>query len=98
MNGEVSFVMTVLKVRKRMISVRLSDDEYSALKALCLIRGARSVSDLTRDAVRSLLNRKEREDLLSERLEEFRLQMKGLDQKIEQLALRIDPSKVEING
>jgi hypothetical protein len=31
-------------------------------------------------------------------LEEFRLQMKGLDQKIEQLALRIDPSKVEING
>jgi len=86
--------MTVLKVRTRMISVRLSDDEYSALKALCLIRGARSVSDLTRDAVRSLLNRKEREDLLSERMEEFRLQMKNLNQKIEQLALRIDPEKL----
>jgi hypothetical protein len=86
--------MTVLKVRTRMISVRLSDDEYMALKALCLIRGARSVSDLTRDAVRSLLNRKEREDLLSERMEEFRLQMKNLDQKIEQLALRIDPEKL----
>jgi hypothetical protein len=90
--------MTVLKVRTRMISVRLSDDEYSALKALCLIRGARSVSDLTRDAVRSLLNRKEREDLLSERLEDFRRQMKDLDQKIEQLALRIDPSRIEFNG
>jgi Arc/MetJ-type ribon-helix-helix transcriptional regulator len=85
--------MNVLKVRTRMISVRLSDDEYSALKALCLIRGARSVSDLTRDAVRSLLNRKEREDLLSERLEEFRHQMKDLDQKIERLASRIDASK-----
>jgi|HubBroStandDraft_5_1064220.scaffolds.fasta_scaffold266038_2 Arc/MetJ-type ribon-helix-helix transcriptional regulator len=90
--------MAVLKLRTRMISVRLSDDEYSALKALCLIRGARSVSDLTRDAVRSLLNRKEREDLLSERLEEFGLQMKGLDQKIERLALRIDPLKSETNG
>lgn len=85
--------MTVLKIRTRTISVRLSDDEYTALKGLCLIRGARSVSDLTRDAVRSLLNRKDREDLLGERLEEFRLQMKGLDQKIEQLASRIDPSK-----
>jgi Arc/MetJ-type ribon-helix-helix transcriptional regulator len=90
--------MTVLKLRTRMISVRLSEDEYSALKALCLIRGARSVSDLTRDAVRSLLNRKEREDLLSERLEEFRLQMKDLDQKIEQLRLRMDPSRIEFNG
>lgn len=90
--------MTVLKLRRRMISVRLSDDEYTALKALCLIRGARSVSDLTRDAVRSLLKRNEREDLLGERLEEFRLQMKGLDQKIEQLASRINPSKNEANG
>ncbi len=90
--------MTVLKLRTRTISVRLSDDEYTALKGLCLIRGARSVSDLTRDAVRSLLDRKEREDLLGERMEEFRLQMKGLDEKIRQLASLIDPSKIEANG
>lgn len=77
--------MTVLKIRTRMISVRLSDDEYAALKALCLIRGARSVSDLIRDDVHNLLNRKQREDLLSERLEEFRLQMKGIEQKIDGL-------------
>jgi Arc/MetJ-type ribon-helix-helix transcriptional regulator len=90
--------MTVLKLRTRTISVRLSDDEYTALKGLCLIRGARSVSDLTRAAVRSLLDRKEREDLLGERLDEFHRQMKGLDEKIERLASRIDPSKLEANG
>lgn len=90
--------MTVLKLRTRMISVRLSDDEYSALQTLCLTRGSRSVSDLTRDAVRGLLNRKEGEDLLTERLEELRLQVKGLDQKIEQLALRIDLSRSELNA
>lgn len=90
--------MTVLKLRKRMISVRLSDDEYSALKALCVIRGNRSVSDLTRDAVRGLLSGKEREDVFTERLEEFRLQMKVLDQRIAQLQSRMEPSRIEFNG
>jgi len=85
--------MTVLKLRTRTISVRLSDDEYAALKGLCLLRGARSVSDLTREAVRNLLNHKDGESPLGERLEEFRLQMKGLDQKIEQLASRINLRK-----
>lgn len=90
--------MTVLKLRKRMISVRLSDDEYSALKALCVIRGNRSVSDLTRDAVRGLLSGKEREDVFTERLEEFRLQIKVLDRRIAQLQSRIEPSRIDFNG
>ena len=46
-----------------MISVRLSDEEYTALRRLCLVTGARSVSDITRDAMRMLLNGANREDL-----------------------------------
>lgn len=38
-----------------MVSIRLMDDEYRQLKALCEARGARSVSDLARAALFGLL-------------------------------------------
>jgi Arc/MetJ-type ribon-helix-helix transcriptional regulator len=72
-----------------MISVRLSEEEYSALRRLCSATGARSVSDLTRDAMRMLLNRPSPEDLLGSRMDEFHAQMRNLGKKIEQLAAEI---------
>jgi len=47
--------MSVLKRRSRMISFRVSEDEYAGLKNLCINRGARSVSDMARDAVHRLI-------------------------------------------
>jgi Arc/MetJ-type ribon-helix-helix transcriptional regulator len=81
--------MTVLKARTRMISVRVSEEEYSAFRRLCLVAGARSVSDLTRDAMRMLLNSTNREDVLGIHVNEFRAQMRSLDRNIEQLAAEI---------
>jgi hypothetical protein len=78
--------MTVLKPRSRMISIRLSDEEYLGLKQLCAVTGARSVSDLTRDAMRVVLNGVNRDDVLGLRLDEFRSQLKNLDRKLDQLA------------
>lgn len=49
--------MTVMKRRSKMISVRLSEDEYRDLIALCQERGARSLSDLARDAMNGLLEK-----------------------------------------
>jgi len=72
-----------------MISVRVSEEEYSAFRRLCLVAGARSVSDLTRDAMRMLLNGTNREDVLGIHVDEFRSQMRSLDRKIEQLAAEI---------
>jgi hypothetical protein len=72
-----------------MISVRLSEEEYSAFRRLRSVTGARSVSDLTRDAMRMLLDGANREDALGIHVEEFRTQMKSLDRKIEQLAAEI---------
>jgi hypothetical protein len=68
-----------------MISVRLSEEEYAAFKRLRSVTGARSVSDLTRDAMRMLLNGTNREDVLSIHVDEFRTQMRGLDRKIEKI-------------
>lgn len=87
--------MTVLKPRSRMISVRLSEEEYSALRRLCSATGARSVSDLTRDAMRALLEGAHREHPLGSYVDEFRAQIHGLDQRIEELAARIAPSRTE---
>ena len=72
-----------------MISVRLSEEEYLALRQLCSVTGARSVSDLTRDAMRVLLNGSGQKDALGIHVDEFRTQMRSLDRKIEQLAAEI---------
>ena len=90
--------MTVLKPRSRMISVRLSEDEYSALRKLCSATGARSVSDFTRDAMRSVLNDSALESPPSNYVDEFRMQIRSLDQKIEELAARIASPRTEQEG
>jgi Arc/MetJ-type ribon-helix-helix transcriptional regulator len=90
--------MPVLNPRSRMISVRLSEEEYSALRRLCSASGARSVSDLTRDAMRALLNGTSRSEVLGIHVDEFRTQMRSLDRKIEQLAADITSLKTNDNG
>ena len=89
--------MTVLKPRSRMISVRLSEEEYSALRRLCAVTGARSVSDLTRDAMRELLNGMNRDGQLGNFMDDFRTQMRSLDRKVEQLAAEISTFKADGN-
>jgi hypothetical protein len=90
--------MTVLKPRSRMISVRLSEDEYLALRRLCTATGARSVSDLTRDAMRALANGPNREDVVGSYLEEVRAQISNLNRKVEELAGRIANSRTELGS
>ncbi len=81
--------MAVLKPRTRTISIRLSEDEFVTLKQLCSVTGARSVSDLTRDAMRVLLNGVNQGDVLGLRMDEFRSLLKNLDRKIDRIAAGI---------
>jgi len=81
--------MTVQNPRSRTISIRLSEQEYLGLKRLCVVTGARSVSELTRDAMRVVLNGASHDDVLGLRMEEFRSLLKSLDRKIDQLAAGI---------
>ena len=76
-----------------MISVRLSEDEYSALRRLCLVTGARSVSDLTRDAMRGLLSGTSREEALSNHLEEFRAEIRNLHRRVEIIEATVEAAK-----
>jgi Arc/MetJ-type ribon-helix-helix transcriptional regulator len=88
--------MTVFKARSRMVSVRLSEDEYVALRELCSTTGARSVSDLTRDAMRAFLNGAAREATLHTRIDEFCDQMNHLGRRLDELAERITPPGKQI--
>jgi hypothetical protein len=81
-----------------MISVRLSEDEYLALQQLCATTGARSVSDLTRDAMQALLNGQVRENTPVNFIEEFRTRLSSLDQKVEELAGLVASSRTEQEG
>jgi len=47
--------MPMIKRRTKIVSIRLLDEEYSQLKRLCETKGARSVSDLARDAMFGLM-------------------------------------------
>jgi hypothetical protein len=87
--------MTVMKPRSRMISVRLSEEEYAALRHLCSLTGARSVSDLTRDAMRTVLRGVNRDEPVGGNIEEFRAGMKNLEKKVEQLEAKITMFKSE---
>jgi Arc/MetJ-type ribon-helix-helix transcriptional regulator len=81
-----------------MISVRLSEDEYSALQQLCASTGARSVSDLTRDAMRALLNGQVRDSAPTNFVDEFRTRLSNLDQKVEELAGRVALSRTGLES
>jgi hypothetical protein len=80
-----------------MISVRLSEDEYLALRQLCSSTGARSVSDLTRDAMRNVLKGTNREEGSAGNLEEFRAGMKNLETKVERLEALITNYKAQVS-
>ena len=76
--------MTVLKRRSRMVSFRLSEQEYESLLILCSSRGARSLSDLARDAMQALLH-DDQGDGLAGLVRQLRKRMDHLDLEVKQL-------------
>jgi len=81
--------MTVLKPRSRKVSVRLSEEEYVALRRVCSLTSARSVSDFTRQAMRAVVKDVNREDQLGRHLDEFRAVIRILERKVELLETKI---------
>ena len=81
--------MTVLKARSRMISVRLSETEYSALMWLCSASGARSISDFARDAMLASLTLGDWHRPGIDHAEALQTQMQLLNKRIAELSERI---------
>ena len=67
-----------------MISFRLSEDEYANLRSVCESEGARSVSDLARDAVHRLI-RKDTEIPVENIIRALQGRVDSLDYQVQQL-------------
>jgi hypothetical protein len=84
--------------RKRLISFRLSEDEYAGLKRLCDEHGARSLSDFVRANVCVMLSTpKPWEEDVEHTVREFGRQASQLNGLVDQLGhlLRTTPGRVK---
>jgi GH24 family phage-related lysozyme (muramidase) len=86
--------MTVLRPRSRSISVRLSEEEFAALQAVCVATGARSISDLARKAMQEVLERVDEEITSNLNHDGRSSQIKSLERKVEELAAELATFKV----
>ena len=84
--------MAILRPRKRIVYFRVSEDEFRQLSDLCETQGARSLSDLTRSAVRQLLlnqNGAEMpENKVVQRLERLDAALSELNQRLKDIGPR----------
>lgn len=81
--------MAILVPRVRSINVRLSEAEYLELERLCVVAGARSMSDLVRSAMRSLVMGANQEGMLAMTINQHAAQVQDLKQKVESLAAEL---------
>ena len=83
--------MSVLKRRSRMISFRVSEDEYAGLKNLCVDKGARSVSDMARDAVHRLIaNYSWPNNQLETVVQVLQVRIEALDTEVKRLGMALN--------
>jgi len=75
------------KPKNRMITVRVSEDEFESLRTITRSMGYRSLSDLARAAMHSVIgNNLSSEDVLTTRLETFDARITRLGREIERLS------------
>ncbi len=80
--------MSVIRRKTRTISIRLSDDEYGALRGVCESQGVRSLSDFARVAIEKLIvgGGLEAQVTVTTRLDALNSRVDVLDLAVERLA------------
>jgi hypothetical protein len=82
--------MVVLIPRIRTINVRLSEDEYLSLERYCAASGARSISDLVRSTMNSVVTGGDQEKALALSVSGFDAHVKDLERRVEVLAAELE--------
>jgi hypothetical protein len=75
----------------------MSEEEFSTLRRICVATGARSVSDLAREAMRGLLNGTNHESGNDAARDEYSTQMRELEQRVDKLSAEIEMFKADRN-
>lgn len=75
----------------------MSEEEFSTLRRICLATGARSVSDLAREAMRGLLNGTSQDSRNDAATNGYSAQMRELEQRVDKLSAEIEMFKADRN-
>jgi hypothetical protein len=75
----------IQKRRSRIVSFRLSDEEYDSLKSVTVSRGARSVSEFTRSVACNMGATGNGAEKIEDSLRTLNDRMKALDRRIQML-------------
>jgi phage host-nuclease inhibitor protein Gam len=75
----------------------MSEEEFTTLRRICVATGARSLSDLAREAMRGLLNGTNHESAGEASRIEYSAQMRDLEEKVEKLSAEIALVKADRN-
>lgn len=75
----------------------MSEEEFSTLRRISLATGARSVSDLAREAMRGLLNGSIQESGNDAAGNGYSAQMRELEQRVDKLSAEIEMFKADRN-
>lgn len=91
--------MSVFVPRNRIVSIRLSDQEFQSLHDLCLREGARSLSDIARSAVQAFLEMRtrRREETLDATVQALGLRIDALEQSLRELIRVIRQNKTSLS-
>ena len=91
--------MAILQRRKRLVSFRVSDEEYEWLRSTSVAQGSRSISDFSRKAIKSALNLdRKAPEAESEQLRNLNQSISILIRNIERLSRLIDDIINRIDG
>ena len=82
--------MSVLIPRIRTINVRLSDEEYLELERFCVASGARSISDLVRNTMNSLVTSRNQDNSLASSVIKYSAHVNDLELRVKELAAELE--------
>ena len=88
--------MAVLKPRERLVYFRISEEEFRQFVGVCEQAGARSVSDLARNAVQRLIaeGQKNREDnSIDEKIQALERLIAAVTEQLQMLAVKQAPER-----
>jgi hypothetical protein len=75
----------------------MSEEEFTTLRRICVATGARSLSDLAREAMLGLMSGAKQESTGEASRIEYSAQMRDLEQKVEKLSAEIALVKADRN-
>ncbi len=78
--------MPVLKRRTRVVTFRVSEEEFNSLSDACMASGARSISDFARSAVSQCLRREGASRLVREEIRVVKIRLDALEQELRRIS------------